>query len=537
MTMVKEPWSARQQRQLAFVSEFTTDIQHVAGKDNVVADCLSRSIVDAVNLGVDYGQMAADQTSDPEVQALRAATTGLQLQEVSFGPSCTPLLCDVSTGVARPVVPVVWQQRIFEVLHNLSHPGRKASQKLLSGRFVWHGLKKDVRDWVNACLACQRAKVHKHTKAPLAPFNVPERLFDHVNVDLVGPLPPSRGYTHLLTIVDRTTRWPEVIPLTSTTTAEVARAFISAWVSRFGVPADLSSDRGAQFTSELWAAIARQLGVTLHWTTAYHPQANGMCERFHRSLKVSLRAALQGDAWVDTLPWVLLGLRTAPKADLGASSAELVYGQPLHVPGEFLPSCSVPWSATRQLPVLRDGLKSFAPVPTTHHGLPRSHVHPDLGEARFVFVRQDKHRGPLQPPYEGPFRVIKSGEKFFVLDIGGRSDRITIDRLKPAHVDLDSPVEVACPPRRGRPPALRSRNPVPDLNPDPGDSPKTDSGMGPDPSGAAGKKLGRFGRVIQTPRRFCCHSKFWGDVCSEHWRERGRIPCGNTPTFSDSPDR
>ncbi|KAJ8398641.1 hypothetical protein AAFF_G00421690 [Aldrovandia affinis] len=81
MAMVKEPWSARQQRQLAFVSEFTTDIQHAAGKDNVVADCLSRSIVDAVNLGVDYGQMAADQASDPEVQALRAATTGLQLQE------------------------------------------------------------------------------------------------------------------------------------------------------------------------------------------------------------------------------------------------------------------------------------------------------------------------------------------------------------------------------------------------------------------------------------------------------------------------
>ncbi|XP_035265827.1 uncharacterized protein LOC118223430 [Anguilla anguilla] len=142
MAKVSEPWSVRQQRQLAFISEFTTDIQHVAGKDNVVADCLSRSIVDAVNLGVDYGQMAADQASDPKVQALRTATTGLQLQEVSFGPSCTPLLCDVSTGVARPVVPVVWQWRIFEVLHNLSHSGRKASQKLLSGRFVWHGLKK-----------------------------------------------------------------------------------------------------------------------------------------------------------------------------------------------------------------------------------------------------------------------------------------------------------------------------------------------------------------------------------------------------------
>ncbi|KAJ8372905.1 hypothetical protein AAFF_G00275550 [Aldrovandia affinis] len=84
--------------------EFTTDIQHVAGKDNVVADCLSRSIVDAVNLGVDYGQMAADQASDPEVQALRASDYRSAAAGGEFWSFMHPLLCDVSTGVARPVV-------------------------------------------------------------------------------------------------------------------------------------------------------------------------------------------------------------------------------------------------------------------------------------------------------------------------------------------------------------------------------------------------------------------------------------------------
>ena len=87
----------------------------------------------------------------------------------------------------------------------------KASAKLLGPKFVWPGLRKDVRAWAAVCVACQRAKVTRDTKAPL------ERGFDHVNVDLVGPLSPSRGYTYLLTMVDRTTSWPEVVPLSSTT--------------------------------------------------------------------------------------------------------------------------------------------------------------------------------------------------------------------------------------------------------------------------------------------------------------------------------
>ena len=87
-------------------------------------------------------------------------------------------------------------------------------------------------------MSCQRAKVQQHARSPLEPFPVPARRFDHVHVDLVGPLPPSQGFTHVLTMVDRTTRWPEAVPLSATTSADVARAFLSAWVSRFGTPSD-----------------------------------------------------------------------------------------------------------------------------------------------------------------------------------------------------------------------------------------------------------------------------------------------------------
>lgn len=487
MAKTSEPWSARQQRQLSAISEFTTDIQHVAGKDNYVADCLSRVGVASVHLGLDYHAMALDQAADTEIKDYRSAPTALKLEDVVFDEADATLLCDISTGQPRPMVPAAWRRRVFDTIHGLSHPGVKASTKLVGAKFVWPGLRKDIKAWAGSCVSCQRAKVHRHTKAPLAPFEVPERRFDHVNVDLVGPLPSSRGYTHLLTMVDRTTRWPEAVPLSSTTAAEVARAFIGCWVSRFGTPGDITSDRGPQFTSELWSTVAEHLGVKVHRTTAYNPQGNGLCERFHRDMKASLRASLTDSSWADRLPWVMLGLRSAPKEDLQASSAELVYGQPLRVPGEFLPDATAPWSAAVHRPVSPGVAEALIPIPTTHHCLPRSYVPKDLPSSRYVFIRHDGHRSPLQPPYDGPYRVLEAGAKNFIVDMGGRPERVAIDRLKPAHLDADVPVQLALPPRRGRPPGLAPKpTPAPPPLPAPNSPPV---------------KCSRFGRLIRPPPR------------------------------------
>ena len=151
-------------------------------------------------------------------------------------------------------------------------------------------------------LTC-KYQLTEHYRAPVEAIPVPPRRFTHVHVDIVGPLPTSRGYTYLLTILDRTTRWPEAVPLQDITAAGCARAFITGWVARFGVPLQMTSDRGRQFISSLWSEMARSLGTQLHRTTSYHPQANGMVGRFHRSLKASLRARLQDGNWIDELSW------------------------------------------------------------------------------------------------------------------------------------------------------------------------------------------------------------------------------------------
>ena len=167
-------------------------------------------------------------------------------------------------------------------------------------------------------------------------------IFSQMHLDLVGPLPASQGYSYLLTMIDRTYRWPEAVPLSSITTETCARAFISTWVSQFGVPALLTSDRGAQFTSSVWLEVCSILDISRIKTTSFHPQSNGIIERFNRSLKSSLRARLASSDWVDHLPLVMLGLRSSPKDNSGFSPAEAVYGPTLSLPGKFLKHSEFP---------------------------------------------------------------------------------------------------------------------------------------------------------------------------------------------------
>lgn len=191
----------------------------------------------------------------------------------------------------------------------------------------------------------------------------------------------------------------------------------------------------------------------------------------------------------------MLGLRTAPKEDLCASPAELVFGQPLRVPGDFVPAVSEPWSATQHLAVVRADARPFAPLPTSAHGVPDVYIPTELRTAPFVFIRHDAHRGTLKPPYDGPFRVISHGDKFFLVDIGGRSESVSVDRLKPAHLDAGLEPRVAQPPRRGRPPASSLNPAAPPFTPAPVSPARS-------PVPAPALRRTRRGRAIHVPPRF-----------------------------------
>jgi hypothetical protein len=302
-----------------------------------------------------------------------------------------------------------------------------------------------------ACLSCQRGKVHPHVHLQLAAIPVPHRRFAHIHVDLVDPLPMSRGHQYLFTVIDRTTRWPEAIPLASITAADYAQALFTGWIARFGVPSVITSDRGAQFTSALWASLCQLLNITHTTTTAYHPQSNGLVERFHRRLKDALRARTANADWADHIPWVMLGIRSTFREDSDFSPAEAIYGSQLTLPGQFLNTLESP--SPSFLADLQTAMTGEPPLATQHNAAPALPTPPeDLMLARFVLVRHDGAQTPLAPLYDGPYRVLERSNHFFSLQIGERTDNVSTLRLKAANTPADT--VPAIPPRRGRPPTL-----------------------------------------------------------------------------------
>ena len=170
---------------------------------------------------INFEALAKAQPADDELNKLNSTTSTLKLERLPM-PMCNDtLLCDTCTGTPRPYVPEHFRHIVFNSLHALSHP---------------------------------RCSSYPAT------IDSPVR-FDHVHIDLVGPLPTSHSCTYLFTCVDRFTRWPEAIPIPDSTANMVAQAFISGWVFRFGVPSTNTTDRGQQFESTLWRHLMHLLNT------------------------------------------------------------------------------------------------------------------------------------------------------------------------------------------------------------------------------------------------------------------------------------
>lgn len=233
-----------------------------------------------------------------------------------------------------PVVPRTFRRTILEACHDAAtagHLGFAKTYDRIRSRYFWPGLSTSVAKYVRSCVSCQQRK--RSTSPPaglLQPLPCPSAPFETIGIDLFGPLPSTQsGCRWIVTAVDLLTRYAETAPIRSGTAAEVADFILQNVILRHGAPRVLLSDRGRVFLSSLVEELLRASNTVHKKTSSYHPQTNGLTERFHRTLADMLSMYISPDHrnWDIILPFVTFAYNTATQKTTGFSPFFLVFGR------------------------------------------------------------------------------------------------------------------------------------------------------------------------------------------------------------------
>ncbi|KAK1628363.1 hypothetical protein QYE76_002678 [Lolium multiflorum] len=317
------------------------------------------------------------------------------------------------------------RHQALSLAHSAGHEGAQKTLHRLRADFYIPGDSALVRDWVRACVTCQRNKTETLRPAGLLqPLDVPSQVWADISMDFIEGLPKVGGKSVILTVVDRFSKYAHFIALGHPyTAASVARAFFDGIVRLHGFPSSIVSDRDPVFTGHVWRDLFGLAGVKLRMSTAFHPQTDGQSEVVNKIIAMYLRC-LTGDrprAWVDWLAWAEYCYNTSYHSALHATPFEVVYGRP---PPAMLPYASgtARTETADDLLRTRDEILAEARQRLLQaQQLARKYYDAHHREAEFtvgdwVWLRllhrttqslDPRSRRKLGPRYAGPFRVLE----------------------------------------------------------------------------------------------------------------------------------
>ena len=244
-------------------------------------------------------------------------------------------------GIEQLVLPKQCRRVVLEMAHEIplaGHLGTEKTRQRILRRFYWPTLFRDIEQFCQSCVNCQKSGNRRNPKAPLIPLPVISEPFSRVAMDIVGPLPRSKaGYKYILVLCDYATRYPEAIPLRSIDAEHVADELIKLF-ARVGIPQEILTDQGSNFMSQLLTELYKLLHIHSIRTSPYHPQTDGLVERFNQTLKSMLRKVVtkEGKDWDKLLPYLLFAYREVPQASTGFSPFELLYGRAVRGPLDII---------------------------------------------------------------------------------------------------------------------------------------------------------------------------------------------------------
>jgi transposase InsO family protein len=264
---------------------------------------------------------------------MRCLLNNFHALQIIDGVLCRIIKVD-DKDIRQIVLPRNQREEVLRVIHDdMGHIGRDRTLDVVRKRFFWPGMTKDVQEKVATCSRCLRRKAGIPThRAPLVNIYTSQPM-ELVCLDFLS-LEPSKGFGNILVITDHFSRYAQAIPTRNQTAKTTARVLYENYVVHYGIPAKIHSDQGRNFESQLLKELCLILGMEKTRTTPYHPQGNGMCERFNRTL-LNMLGTLPSDKksnWKDSVGTVVHAYNCTKHDSTGFTPFELMFGRPARLP-------------------------------------------------------------------------------------------------------------------------------------------------------------------------------------------------------------
>ncbi|KAK3106230.1 hypothetical protein FSP39_015710 [Pinctada imbricata] len=356
----------------------------------------------------------------------------------------------------QAIVPFKERRKVLDLSHDHKTAGHLGITKTLSKirqRYYWPGLQRDVRQYISACDICTMSK--KATKRERAPMQIlgSGAPMERIALDIVGELSPTtqRGNKYILVISDYFTKWVEAFAMPNMEAITVAEILVKEVIARYGVPSTVHSDQGKQFEGKVFSEMCSVLNIDKTRTTPYHPQSDGMVERFNKTLLTMLRTLVDENQsnWDDLLPYVLMAYRSVEQETTGSSPNYLMMGREVATPLDLMyemPASVKPIPPNQWAWELKERVEtahSFVRQHSSGAMLRQKTLHdrklnwnkfkPD-DEVYVYFPRHAPGHSPKLTKYwRGPFKILeKCSDITYKVDCGprGMPQMIHVDRLR-----------------------------------------------------------------------------------------------------------
>ena len=417
LIQAKEP-TGRLARWILLLQEYAPKIEYVKGKENVVADALSRVEVFSIQEQGILGQVYAylnegklPMTRKERIRVFRLARK-LKLEKGK-------LYKQTKTGW----VPVIigddpLKRKILERMHDQAgHVRARGLFEALKDLVYWPGMYQDATKYVEQCVNCQK---HEKAVKKQTGFVIPvSHLFERFGIDFVGPLPrSSKKNEYLLVAVEYLTRWP-IAKATRKADAEAVVKFLIELVEMYGIPKEILTDNGTHFKNKKVKDLCEALGIAHKFTTAYHPQSNGLTERMNQSLIGKIKRMIQGQPkeWDRHLATALFAIRTQVNRTTGYTPFELMYGIKAKVTN-LVPRIE-------QVSDTLEEMREKARERISKNNLREFEKY----EVDDLVLLQGGTLAKLEPPCIGPYRILKAYQNN-TYEIEGITGRVNGDRLR-----------------------------------------------------------------------------------------------------------